>query len=105
MKLTDLNPRWIGAGGTGITTLDGKPVPARHGIGMLFDCPCERCGNRAYVAFSNPLDGGPPVVNEGEAMWQRTGEDFETLTLSPSIHRVGGCGWHGYITAGNLIDA
>ena len=44
MRLTDLNPRWVDAGGEGITTLAGDPVPARHGIGMLYDCPCEQCG-------------------------------------------------------------
>ena len=105
MRLTDLNPRWVDAGGEGITTLAGDPVPARHGIGMLYDCPCEQCGVLAYVTFRNPIDGGSPVANEDQAMWERIGEDFETLTLSPSIHRKRGCGWHGYITAGNLVDA
>ena len=37
-------------GGKGITTLDGKPVPARHGIGLMYR-PCGQCGIPAYVAF------------------------------------------------------
>jgi hypothetical protein len=41
-------------------------------------------------------------------MWTRTGEDFETLTLTPSIHSdpaKGGCGWHGFITNGEVLGA
>ncbi len=39
------------------------------------------------------------------AHWQRTGETFDTLTLTPSIHsrkEKGGCGWHGFITNGEV---
>jgi hypothetical protein len=62
------------------------------------------CGIRGYVAFANPLDGGPPHISLGEPTWQRTGDTFETLTLSPSILRTRpyGCGWHGFITDGEV---
>ncbi len=105
MNLADLNPRWVGAGGTGISDVDGNPIHERHGIGMTFDCPCGKCGVRGYVAFSNPNDGYPPVLDPGEPSWSRTGFNFESLTLTPSIHRVkekGGCGWHGFITGGKI---
>jgi hypothetical protein len=52
------------------------------------------------VPFANPIDGGPQLERHG---WQRTGDTFETLTLTPSILRArarGGCGWHGFITNG-----
>ena len=49
MKLTDLNPRWVGAGGEGISDADGNPVPARAGIGLSFDCPCG-CDQRCFEA-------------------------------------------------------
>lgn len=98
MKLIDLNPRWVGAGGKGISR-DGQPVPERCGIGVSFDCPCG-CRDRVYVGFINPLDGGPPY--EG-ITWQRTGEDFETLTLQPSILRGDGCRWHGFVIEGRII--
>lgn len=63
-KLTDLQPRWVGAGGPGIsqpsdrpcqvctpetasqcaachgTGKEYEPAPARHGIGVSFLCPC-----------------------------------------------------------------
>ncbi len=99
-KLTDLDPRWVGAGGPGITR-DGKTVPKRTGVGISFDCPCGTCGERPYLGFTNPLDGGGPLEPK-HPKWERVGEDFETLTLRPSILRQGGCGWHGYLTEGAL---
>ena len=104
MRLTELKPRFYGAGGPGITR-GGKPVPARHGIGMTFDCPCG-CGDRVAVNFGNPTDGGPPYLSEGQPSWHRHGADFETMTLSPSILRVPAdgldCAWHGFVTEGEI---
>lgn len=104
-RLIDLNPRWLGAGGEGVTdTLTGLPAPAREGVGIELDCPCGNADeeHRLYVPFANPLDGGPTLETRG---WQRTGDTFETLTLTPSILRNpirGGCGWHGFITGGQV---
>lgn len=100
MKLVDLHPHWYGAGGEGISDADGNPVPERHGIGILFDCPCG-CGEQVGVAFDRPLDGQPPLHSE-RATWQRTGDTFETLTLRPSILRGSGCHWHGFVTDGEV---
>ena len=106
MRLTELHPRWIGAGGPGIFNADMTPATPRQGIGLMFDCPkgcpCDWEDHRItrhYVPFTNPLDGGPPF-EPGRSMWTRTGDTFESLQLSPSIHSdpaKGGCGWHGYI--------
>lgn len=38
------------------------------------------------------------------AQWENVGSD-EKPTLSPSFNCVGGCGWHGYIVDGRLVDA
>lgn len=99
-----MNPRWMGAGGAGVFRADGSPAPERHGVGVIFDCPCGNAdeNHQLYVPFANPLDGGPQHDAQG---WQRTGDTFETLTLSPSILRSiakGGCGWHGFITQGEI---
>ena len=102
MTLLDLKPRWVGAGGPGITR-DGQPVPERHGVGVSFDCPCGQCGIRCYVPFRNPLDGGPCHETRYD-LWERTGNSFETLTIRPSIRRMDGCGWHGWITAGYVTS-
>jgi len=119
MRLTDLNPRWVGAGGEGIREPGPDPCQhctdatraacrechgtgqqyvqarERHGIGISFDCPCG-CDDRAFVAFKQPLDGGPPIDGDRHT-WDRTGDTFEALQLRPSIQRIGGCGWHGFV--------
>jgi hypothetical protein len=109
LKLTDLNPRWVGAGGEGIHNADGSPAEARHGVGLSFDCPCgsDIC-TRAFVPFDNPLDGKPAIPGHEGHTWQRVGETFETLTLSPSIQRVPmncNCAWHGFIKNGEVTVA
>jgi len=99
MRLIDLNPCWVGHGGEGVTdTATGAAIPRREQVAIDFDCPCG-CGSRCCIEFANPLDGGPPTRTDDHT-WTRTGDTFETLTLTPSIQRVGGCGWHGHITNG-----
>ena len=100
MRLTELNPEFMNAGGDGVYLADHSPAPLRTGVGLLCDCPC---GNRdeshqLYVPFRNPLDGASAI----ERGWERVGETFDTLTLKPSIRRVGGCAWHGWITNGDV---
>jgi hypothetical protein len=101
MKLTDLNPRWWNTGGE------------RRGMGVSFDCPHCRT-QRIGVAFANPLDSGPPASIEGghdgighlgfrcAPEWQRTGETFETLTLSPSVDTSKAGHWHGWVRNGEV---
>jgi hypothetical protein len=98
MKLSELNARFIGAGGEGIYQADGTPAPRREGVGVVFNCPCG-CESECFIPFKNPLDGGSPVYDEPHT-WERTGETIEDLTLRPSIQRIGGCAWHGFITNG-----
>ncbi|KKN19223.1 hypothetical protein LCGC14_0947920 [marine sediment metagenome] len=106
MRLIDLNPQWVRHGGGGITH-GGKPVSERKRVGLGYDCPCG-CGDRRYVPFANPEDGQGPLKSENPA-WERTGTDFETLTLSPSIRHVpvdpDDCSWHGWIKNGEVTNA
>ena len=104
MKLTELHPRWVGAGSDGISDGHGNPVAERHGVGISFDCPC------GYVSFANPLDGGPALKGKSPK-WDRTGETFEDLTLRPSILRtvnpelpiaLRGYTWYGFVTNGEI---
>jgi len=40
---------------------------------------------------------------EGKAVrWTVTGDNFENLTITPSILLEGGCNWHGFITNGEI---
>ena len=104
MRLVDLEPEFLSMGGEGVTnSATGEPVPKTHGVGVLFNCPCgnHEEDHRCYVPFANPIGPGPG--RDGDRGWKRTGETFETLTLTPSILRLGGCGWHGFITNGEVI--
>jgi len=127
VRLVDLNPRFLNSGGEGVsqktdrlcTVCNGEnavaceachgsgfeyePAPLRTGVGVIFRCPCGNhdADHECYVPFANPLDGGSSI----ERGWQRTGDTFDTLTLTPSILRSrsrGGCGWHGFITNGDV---
>ena len=101
MRLSDLNPRWLMHGGEGVRDLLGYDVPERDKIGITFDCPCG-CETRAVVCFTNPPDGGPALA--GTTSWLLSGDNFENMTLHPSIHRERGCKsqWHGWITGGEV---
>lgn len=100
LKLVDLNPEWVGSGGECVRNADGSPVPRREAVGIHFDCPCG-CPHPVFVPFANPADGlGPTTPGHG---WQRIGETFDSLTLTPSIQRVSPCaGWHGFVTNGEV---
>lgn len=99
--LVDLDPHFVSGGGC-INTATGETTPRRQGVGIQLECPCG-CDSPLYVPFANPLDGGEREDAHGKG-WQRTGETFETLTLTPSILRVGGCAWHGFLTNGQLVS-
>jgi hypothetical protein len=86
-------------------------------MGVNFTCPS--CGKtRLGVKFANPVDGREPFPPQPEPpnatpeqkettrqynlRWQRSGETFETLSISPSIDASGIGHWHGFITNGEI---
>lgn len=99
MKLAELDPHFFS---------DGEE---RHGMGISFECPHCR-DHRLGVYFANPIDGGPPATEESRRwtdgtgrlrmmpLWQRTGDTFETISLSPSVDASESGHWHGFITNG-----
>lgn len=89
-RLVDLDPSWV---------LQDN----RLGMGVVFLCPCCVGTERErylFAMFRNPLDGGPGA-NEHPS-WERAGDSFETLTLTPSIDASASGHWHGFVTAGTL---
>ena len=90
MRLSELNPQFLDVHG------------GARGGGVAFDCPCgdHDEAHRCYVPFAVALDGTPG--SHGEKGWGRTGDTFETLTLTPSIQRLEDCRWHGFITDGEV---
>lgn len=79
-RLVDLNPEWLPS--------------AEQPDAIEFDCPCgEKCTwTRVYLPITGRVQH--PVT------WDATGDTFERLTLSPSIHAVGH--WHGWLRNGEL---
>jgi hypothetical protein len=102
-QLKDLNPKWF--------TMEGSPDI----VGITFDCPC--CAPQGKISTLGTLycprigvlfvqeidrDGFPNHIHwtrEG-IKWNRTGDTFETLTLTPSIDCSAWGHWHGFITNG-----
>jgi hypothetical protein len=78
-RLVDCNPKWVsgryqGAEGTS--------------CGIKFDCPEGHKDCWHSIPFTPDLAGTPRESwQTNGAVWQRTGETFETLSLSPSIRR------------------
>lgn len=95
MRLADLAPKWV---------VD----KAGRKVGVNFLCPCCRGGedgSYAGVMFANPIGGGEAL--DGCRGWQREGETFETLTVSPSIlvhPREGHVEWHGWLRNGEMVS-
>lgn len=78
-RLADCNPHWV--------QWHGKEDAAPDAI--YFECPEGHDSCKHVVPFTPALDGSAQSVKQfNGAQWQRTGDSFETLTLSPSIRRI-----------------
>ena len=109
MRLTELDPRWavdadIVLGGV------VRHYENRHGMAVSFECPhCvareaatgDKRVIRLAVWFANPIDGLAPT-DDASHLWNRTGETFETLTLTPSVDASSDGHWHGFIRNGAI---
>jgi len=109
VRLTDLDPKWI-------VLRDGGDV-----VGITFRCPHCPAGERGKttflgVMFTHGIDRDGTDTDEQdwpdymiqhpkEHFWLRTGEAFESLTLSPSIDASGVGHWHGFIENGEARAA
>ncbi len=100
MRLTDLNPRWLG-----LHNFDPNSV---YHIGVGFEDPTHR-EQRLAVLFDPPIDPAGLAAKYGWGLpfpdkthWKRTGDTFETLTLTPSIDASAHGLWHGFITNGEV---
>lgn len=103
MRLTDLNPSWVV---DAVLVLGGtaRTYEGRHGMVVSFECPCclgTHRATRLAVWFANPIDG-EPATDDATTLWQREGESFETLTLSPSVDASEHGHWHGFIREGAI---
>jgi Family of unknown function (DUF6527) len=42
------------------------------------------------------------ILCKPETAWTISGQDFETMTVTPSLDASAAGHWHGFITAGNI---
>lgn len=79
-RLADCNPRWRTWSGRD----ENEPADA-----IMFECPEGHADCHHTIPFTPALDGSvQPVKQTNGAQWQRTGDTFEALSLSPSIRRI-----------------
>lgn len=74
-RLVDCNPHFVEANGVECA--------------VYFECPEGHDDCKHVIPFTPALDGSATSWHgqNGGATWQRTGNTFETMTLSPSILR------------------
>jgi len=77
-------PKWF--------RLPGECEPATMPSHFRFACP--GCGDNAAIRCTNPKEASSWLIEAG------TLDKPETLTLHPSIHCKGCCGWHGWLKDG-----
>jgi hypothetical protein len=108
MRLADLEPRWtVRRLDVGRTDYSLWPEPL-FATGVTFLCP--HCGKeRLGVQFEPALDPAgilptfiDPPWDRDRPIWKRTGDTFETLTLTPSVDASKSGHWHGFITNGEI---
>jgi hypothetical protein len=99
MKLTDLDPQWI--------TPDLFMFRSPTGHGNWLTCKRIVMTGREQMDVLWPKDGcrkGWPIVpTVPEMAWKFEGNDFETMTVTPSIDASASGNWHGFITAGAIV--
>lgn len=106
MRLTEFEPRWF----TVAHPADGVDLR----IGLTFLCPHCRA-IRLGIQFHPPIDPAGLIEKlqiswpKAEKVWLRSGDTFETLTITPSIDVSMSATlefdghWHGHITNGEIV--
>jgi hypothetical protein len=99
VRLVDLGPQFVQIADDG-GFRHVETVAEAHGA--RFACPCG-CGVTIFVCIADR--GVPEKFGQG-LRWAATGKDYSDLTLTPSIQILRpGCGWHGFITNGEVRNA
>lgn len=120
MKLADLEPQFIRYE-TRIEWIEFKQQPRHYwidvaslseGQGLQFLCPACFAKNSGPVgthlvevtfADRGATDEQGSHGKSGKpTRWNASGSSYADLTLTPSILIDGGCGWHGFVTAGEI---
>jgi len=105
MKLTDLDPRW----------LTPDVFIFRNPTGSNYWLTCKRIamlGKEQYrLVYGDHMDprtktewvGKCVVLTTPDCAWRFDGNDFASLTVTPSIDASASGNWHGFITSGQIV--
>jgi len=78
-RLSECSPHWVQYNGKEDSSPDA----------VYFECPEGHVDCKHIIPFTPSLDGSAqPIKQSNGVQWQRTGDTFENLTLSPSIRRI-----------------
>ncbi|MDH4164469.1 MAG: DUF6527 family protein [Nitrospirota bacterium] len=98
MKLTDLKPAWLSP--------DVFIFRSPAGYGDWLTCkrvPMTRNDQYELIYEKHPEYKGQIVVlTVPKFAWTFQGNDFNTLTVTPSIDASASGNWHGFITNGEI---
>lgn len=64
---------------------------------LVFDCPICVGDASHHVGANFGIPSSVPAV------WAMSGEFPGTMTLTPSIRMLDRCGWHGFVTNGEVV--
>lgn len=101
VKLTDLDPVWLSpdvfmfrnpTGGHDWLTCKRVAMSRRDQAVLVYK-------NNPHKNEDNDQD---IVLSKPEFAWSFTGNDFATLTVTPSIDASASGNWHGFITNGEI---
>jgi hypothetical protein len=120
IRLRDQDAEFVGSVQEKSWRRQGDQIVGAQGV--MFQCPKCSAGLRrgeegerryvigahyALVFFHNPQGASciPAEWHAKIARWEMTGTCLDDLTTRPSIlFQPPGCGWHGYITNGELHE-
>jgi hypothetical protein len=85
--LLELSPKWI-LGDDGLQ------------IGVSFDCPACADVERHAMSPASSVHSSHRILFLWGTTWTRTGREFHSLTITPSIDVTPDCSFHGSITDG-----
>lgn len=101
LRLTDLDPRWFDVPDAG-GAIDGVSFLCPHCREVRLAVQFTPMGADEIHARSHRDGDQHTIIPLQGNVWQRTGETFNDLTLSPSVDASISGHWHGFIRNGRI---
>lgn len=104
VKLTELDPRWLTpdvfifrnpTGGNDWLTCKRVAMSMKDQQRLIY-------GDHMDPSTKTEWVGKCVVMTNPDCAWKFDGNDFETMTVTPSVDASASGNWHGFITAGEI---